>query len=336
MSGTIHAPTRPGSPGPRSGPDVRTGLRRLLRQRALPAYVGALVVWIATSLLAGKGTFSTLSAGIVIGTFLLVVGIGQLFVITSGNGGIDLSVPYVMTLSAYLSCAIMDGKDGTVFLGLLAALLLGLATAGANIILIQILSMPPIVATLAIGFVLQSVVLVYSGKALGNPSPGLVSFVTGRVGPIPILVIFGIVITIIFTLVLTKTTYGRHVLAIGQSVTAARLAGVRPNRVRNLAYVICAVAAAISGYLLGGYSGGPSLTMGTTYQLGSIAVVVLGGTLIVGGLSNVPGVWAAALLLTLLITLVNVAGLGQGTQDIVQGVLIILVLVVGGTRRRKE
>jgi len=88
--------------------------------------------------------------------------------------------------------------------------------------------------------------------------------------------------------------------------------------------------------LLAGYAGGPSLTMGGNYQLGSIAVVVLGGSLIAGGLSNVPGIWAAALLLTLLITLVNVAHLGAGAQDVVQGVLIVLVLTVGGTKRQKD
>jgi ribose transport system permease protein len=57
--------------------------------------------------------------------------------------------------------------------------------------------------------------------------------------------------------------------------------------------------------------------------------------LIVGGLSNVPGIWAATLLLTLLITLVNVAHLGAGMQDISQGVLIVLVLTVGGTRKQR-
>jgi ribose/xylose/arabinose/galactoside ABC-type transport system permease subunit len=64
--------------------------------------------------------------------------------------------------------------------------------------------------------------------------------------------------------------------------------------------------------------------------------VVLGGCRIVDRLSNVPGIWAAALLLTLLITLVNVAHLGAGAQDVVQGVLIVLVLTVGGTKRQKD
>ncbi|HZD67216.1 MAG TPA: hypothetical protein VE152_14055, partial [Acidimicrobiales bacterium] len=64
--------------------------------------------------------------------------------------------------------------------------------------------------------------------------------------------------------------------------------------------------------------------------------VVLGGSLIAGGRSNVPGVWAAALLLTLLITLVNVAHLGAGMQDVVEGAIIVAVLSIGGSGRRRS
>lgn len=319
---------------PRRGPTTAT-LAWVRRQRAFPAFIGAFLVWVATATLAGHGGFATLTSGISIGTFLLFVGIGQMFVITTGNGGIDLSVPYVMTLSAYLTSSIMAGKNSNLLLALVAAIVIGLVIGIINTILIELVAMPPIIATLAVGFVIQSATLVISGAHPGMPSPALVSFVIGRVGPIPVLVILGIVVTIISTLVLTRTSYGRSVLAVGQSLPAARLAGVKYLRVRAIAFLISSVAAALSGILLAGYAGGPSLTMGTAYQLSSIAVVVLGGSLIVGGLSNVPGIWAATLLLTLLITLVNVAHLGAGMQDISQGVLIVLVLTVGGTRKQR-
>ena len=335
MSSTATAPGHQAGEPPEGQrrPWLTVSLDWLRSQRALPAFVGAFVVWVATGVLAGHGAFATLTSGITIGTFLLFVGIGQMFVITTGNGGIDLSVPYVMTLSAYMTSSIMAGQNSNLIIGLLVAVLVGLVVGIVNVILIELISMPPIIATLAVGFVIQSATLKLAGNAAGSPSPALVSFVTGRIGPIPVMVILGIVVTVIFTLVLNRTTYGRSLRAMGQSLAAARLAGLKYRRLRMSAFIISSVASAVSGFLLAGYAGGPSLTMGNAYQLSSIAVVVLGGTLIIGGLSNVPGIWAAALLLTLLITLVNVAHLGAGMQDIVQGVLIVLVLAVGGTKR---
>jgi len=303
----------------------------LLRQSVLPAFVGAFVVWMGVWILTNHGLFDTLSTGISIGTFLLLTGIGQMFVITSGNGGIDLSVPYVLTCSAYVSALLMSGRNGNMLIGLGGAIAVGLIAGIGNAFLIQLLTMPPMVATLAVGFVFQSAYLSLSGGGNPTPSPDLVSFVTGLVGPIPVLVILGLVVTAIFTIVLTRTAYGRGVSAVGQNLTAARFAGLHVRRVTVTAYVICAMAAALTGFLLGAYSGGPSLDLGMTYQLGSIAVVVLGGTLIAGGRGNVPGIWAAALLLTLLITLVDVAHLSSGMEDIVEGALIIGVLVVGST-----
>jgi ribose transport system permease protein len=84
--------------------------------------------------------------------------------------------------------------------------------------------------------------------------------------------------------------------------------------------------AAICGLLLGAYSNGPSLDMAEQYQLGAIAVVVLGGSAIAGGRSNVAGVWWAALLLTLLATLVSLTAAGPGVQHIAEGAVIVGVL----------
>lgn len=313
-------------------------VRNIFRtQRALPAFVGSVVIWLLTAAIAGRGLTGTLTSSIAIGTFLFFVGIGQMFVITSGNGGIDLSVPYVMTVSAYITASVMHGQNSKLLSGLLAALAVGIVVGLLNVFLIEVIAMPPIIATLSVGFILQSVTLVLSSKSSGIPSPRIfIDLATGNTGPIPNMAIFGIIVGIIFTLILTRSSYGRAIQGIGQSRSAARLAGLKSQRLTIYAYLISSLVASCTGFLLAGYSGGPSLTMGGNYQLGSIAVVVLGGSLIAGGLSNVPGIWAAALLLTLLITLVNVAHLGAGAQDIVQGVLIVLVLTVGGTKRQKD
>ena len=88
---------------------------------------------------------------------------------------------------------------------------------------------------------------------------------------------------------LNRTVYGRSVTAFGQNTRAARLAGVPIERIRYLTYSLSAVLAAVCGVFLAGFSGGSSLNMGEEYLLASIAVVVIGGSSIAGGNSNVPG-----------------------------------------------
>jgi len=320
-----------GSPGARAGSPRWRGVPRFASG---PAFIGAAAVWIATWLIAGHGFFGTLSIGVTVATFLVIVGIGQMFVITSGSGAIDLSVPYVMTLSAYLGTQVMNGDNGKLVAGLAAALLCGLVAAALNIILIEVVGIPPLVGTLAVGFVIQTVILVHSSSSNGVPSPALATFVNAKWGPLPVFGLLGIAVAVIFAVVLKRTSYGRRVEAVGQSDTAARLAGISPHRVRAVAYLISALMAALAGMFLAAYSGGASLDLGTPYQLASIAVVVLGGSLIAGGRSTVSGVWAAAVMLTILITLVNVTHASGGVQDILEGGLIVLVLAFASSPSR--
>ena len=120
---------------------------------------------------------------------------------------------------------------------------------------------------------------------------------------------------------------GRSVTAIGQNQRAAYLAGVNVQRVRFLTYVMCAVFAALCGYVLAAFSGGAALNMGQEFLLSSIAVVVIGGTSVAGGFGNVPGLWGASLFLFLLVTMLNTYGLGAGPRLILTGAIIILVIV---------
>jgi ribose transport system permease protein len=300
--------------------------RATWRHPSFPAFVGLVIIWVATFLWAGRGAWGTLEAGVLAATFLVIVGIGQLFVISVGNGGIDLSVPYSMTLAAYVSCQVMNGSDAHTLVGILAGLGVGAGAGAINAILIEGVGMPPLVGTLALGFGLETVILIYSGSVLGVAAPGLQTFTSENIGPFPELALVVIGIALFFAALLKLTSYGRRIEAVGQSPTAARLSGARPKLVRASAYIVCGFLAGLGGVLLAAYSGGPSIDLGTPYQLESIAVVVLGGSLIAGGRALVGGVWAGAALLTLLGTFVNVTHLNAGLQDVIEGLLIVIVL----------
>ena len=127
-----------------------------------------------------------------------------------------------------------------------------------------------------------------------------------------------------------RTVYGRTLSAVGQNRVAARLAGIPVDRVVAAAFVVSAVLASLMGLVLGAYVGGAFLEMGQPYLLQSIAAVVVGGTLIFGGSASAIGVFFASVLLILMVTLMQIMQLPPGSQDMVQGVVVILVLALAG------
>jgi ribose transport system permease protein len=217
--------------------------------------------------------------------------------------------------------------------GLLAALACGLGVGAFNYGLIQLLRIPPIIATLSSSFLVQSAAIAYNRGLRIKPPPVLADFTTAQLWGMPVLAICVILLAIVMHVVLERTLYGRAVTAIGQNPRAARLAGLAVDRVRFATYVLCAVFAALCGYLVAGFSGGAELNMGQEYLLSSIAVVVIGGTSVAGGFANVPGLWGASLFLFLLVTMLNTMGLGAGIRLVLTGLIIIGVIVAAGGRQ---
>jgi ribose transport system permease protein len=127
---------------------------------------------------------------------------------------------------------------------------------------------------------------------------------------------------------LEKSIYGRWISAIGQSQFAARMAGIPVDGTRFITYVLCATLAAVCGFLFASFSGGAALNMGAEYLLTSIAVVVIGGSAVAGGNSNVPGIWGASLFMFLVVSMLNTYGFGAGVRLILTGTIIIAVILV--------
>lgn len=325
--------SKPAAGGGGAGPLAR--IREWpLRRPWVWSYLAAFVTWVAISAITGKGFVGTLTSTFALVPFLVLTGIGQLLVITLGNGHIDLSLPNTLTLAAYVSTGVMDGGHGSMLLGFLAALAIGLVVAAVNSFVILALRVPPIVATLSVGLMIQSAVLVYSGKVSAAVDPGLVTFTRYRILGLSVLGVICVLVAIGAGFVLFRTSYGRSVQAIGQRVQAARLTGLRVRTVIVASYAAAALFAALAGVLLGAFST-PNLDLGSPYLLNSIAVVVLGGSLIAGGRSNVTGIWGSSLFFLLLLTLLSVMGAGVAVQNIVQGLLIIVVLLLVGNKRHE-
>lgn len=312
-------------------------IRLMAGQPWIWSFVATGAVWLATILFTGGvGGGQILTAALSFAIFTVIVGIGQMFVITTGPGNVDLSIPATMALSGAVTTKLMDTQDERIALGLAVALGIGMAIGLFNYLLIRLLRIPPIIATLSASFLVQSTAIAYGRGLRIKPPPLLADFTTQQVAGIPVLAACGLLLSIVMAVVLARTVYGRSVLAVGQNMRAAWLAGIDVERTRLITYMLSAMLAGLSGLLLSGFSGGSSLNMGEEYLLASIAVVVIGGTSVAGGRANVPGIWGAALFLYLLVTMLNTFGASAGLRLILSGLIIIAVITLAGGGERQK
>ena len=309
-------------------------MRALFAKPWIWSFVATLSVWLATiAFTGGASTVGLSQAALTFAAFSVLVGIGQMFVITLGPGNIDLSVPATMTLAGTVSLKYMDGANGLILHGLLIAIAVGVAVGVLNYALIKALRIPPIIATLSMSFIVQSAAIWTNRGLRIKPPQVLADFTTSTSFGIPNIALLALLISIVGWVLLHRTPYGRWIAAIGQSLPAARMAGIAVDGNRFVTYLICAILAAVCGYLLACFSGGAALNMGTEYLLMSIAVVVIGGTAVAGGDSNVPGIWGASLFMFLVVSMLNTYGLGAGVRLIMTGAIIIAVILLASGRK---
>ena len=313
---------------------ARAWMSRAAARPWIWSFVGAAVVWLAAiAFTGGYGAAGMISAALALALFMVVVGVGQMFVISLGPGNVDLSIPANIGLASAVAMKVMGGSNAMIAVGLFAGLGSGVLIGIANYLLIWALRIPPIIATLSASFIIQSIGIAYGRGLQIKPPPGFADFANRQLGGISVLAILTVAFTVGAGILLQRTIYGRSVLAIGQNMRAAWLAGVRVGRVRFLTYVLSGALAGLNGALLAGYFRGASLDIGNEYLLASIAVVVIGGTSVAGGKANVPGIWGAALFLVLLLTMLNTFGVSAGVRLVVTGLVIIAVIAAAGGQR---
>ncbi len=309
-------------------------LKLLTAKPWLWSFVGALAVFLTTiAFTGGYGAGGMITAALALAEFTVIVGVGQMFVVTLGPGNVDLSLPANIGLASAVAMKVMDGSDSMVALGLLAALACGMAIGMCNYLLIWALRIPPIIATLSASFIIQSVDISYGRGLQIKPPPGFAAFTNLQVFGIPVLAALVMLFTALAAIMLQRMIYGRSVLAIGQNMRAAWLAGVKVERIRFLTYTLSGALGGIDGALLAGYFRGANVDLGNEYLLSSLAVVVIGGTSVAGGKANIPGIWGAALFLVLLLTMLNTFGVSAGVRLVVTGAIIVGVITAAGGQK---
>ena len=208
-----------------------------------------------------------------------------------------------------------------------------MAVGLVNGIGVAYLRIPSMIITLATNAVAQGLMVVYTGgfSPQDAASDAVRYLATGFLLPgIPNAVIIWAVIGAAAVFLLTRTTFGRAVYAIGNRESAAYLSGVPTRRIVMTAFAISGGLSAFGGVLLAGYASKAAQSMGDPYLLPSIAAVVLGGTSILGGRGTYLGTIAGVILITLLQSILSVMQIPEAGRQIIYGIVIVAMLLLYG------
>jgi ribose transport system permease protein len=265
--------------------------------------------------------------------FLAVLGLGQGAVMLTG--GLDLSVPHTIAFTGVVLAALCYGSDMPALWTVPLVLLIGAGIGIANGVGIVALGIPPLVMTLAMNGIVQGAGLIFTGgMPTGSAPPSLRWLFSARYAGFSPAAYFLIVFSVAATLLLHRTVFGRRVIAVGNSLTVARLSGVRTGATLVGVYALSGFCAALVGILMTGFSGISFLSMGMPYLLPSIAAVLVGGTLATGGRGHYLAILGGAVLSTMVGTLVSGAELPIAVRDIVYGLVILGAVLM--LRERRE
>jgi ribose transport system permease protein len=303
-------------------------------RRVLYAFLGAAAILIGGGVLhPGFASWTSLRAIFVLASFIGFVGAGQMLVVLVG--GIDLSMPWVLNAAAIVLTTSSLGRTDRMPLAIALALGVGALVGFLNGMGVAWLGVPAVVMTLGMNGVLEGLSLGLSkgltcaSCASYAPAP-LHRLVLGSVGPIPSELFLWAGVALFVTVLLTVTTFGRRVYALGNNPRAAFLSGVRVNSTIVWLYTLSGVFAAVAGIALVAYGGQPSLGLGDPYLFESIAAVVVGGVSILGGRGNYLGVVAGSVTLVAIVTLLQAERIPEYGRSIVYGLVILAILFTYG------
>ena len=314
----------------------------LLKLRSLIAFFAVFIVFsfIAPNFL----TAGNLIAMAKHSAIWAILAMGITYVII--GGGIDLSVGSVAGLCGMLAGGlIIEGLRLPMFgvviffhtpLLLLIILLVGVLLGAVNGLLVTRLGVAPFIATLGLLYMARGFAMLRSGgmtfpNLVGDAALGTQGFPVlgaGTILSIPVVVWIAVVIALLAAYVSTNTPFGRHVYAVGGNESAAKLSGIRVNRVKMATYMFSGFTAALTGLVLASQLVASHPATGETYELTAIAAVVLGGTSLSGGRGSVGGSIIGALILGVLNDGLIMVGVSSFWQTAIKGMVVILAVVI--------
>lgn len=308
-------------------------LRQLRRQTVWLALVALVIIMslISDTFLTSSNILNVLRQVTIVG----LVSLGMTVVLIGGN--FDLSTGATITLAAVVSVNLQPTTPGRTILAIVVPLALGLLVGVLNGTIIGLLKANSIIVTVGSQFLVLGATLIYIGGQhvwVWEPTPFYEGISGGYFLGIPNPVYIYLVLVGITHFLLTRTSFGRYVTAIGNNDEAARLSGIQTNLYRMLTFVFAGFAAAIAGIVLASRVKNLDPTAGIGYEFIALTAVVLGGTKLTGGRGNVLNTLAGVLILGVISNSMTLLNLSFNMQLLVRGVILLTAVAIDARNRR--
>lgn len=275
--------------------------------------------------------YGTLAGSLPFAAILVIVGLGQMLVVQ--QGGFDLSVAGGVSLAVVISTHMPAGDSANLLPAVLFALCCALAAGIVNGALVGFVRLNSIVATIGMNALIYGGVFAVSGGIPRTTTPLLAAIAGGDTFGVGNSVYFALTILLVVTFVLKKTVLGRRFEAIGANPLAARAVGLHVRLHQTMAYVYAQLLYCIAGVLLAGITNQPTAFQGDSLLLPSVAVVVLGGTSLIGGRGFPVSTAIAAFFLNQLSQFALAVGVPYSAQTIIQALALGFGIAVYSFRR---
>lgn len=260
-----------------------------------------------------------------------LLAVGQTFVVAAGM--IDLSVGVVAGLVVVLSCWMLGADMAPGLIVIAGMLALGTGIGLFNGALLNLLRLHPLILTFGMLSVIQGLIFTFTDRSVGRASPFLQELANGSLFGVPQAALLLLAVVLVFHVVLTRTRFGHHLLAVGGNAESARRAGIDVSRVRLACFAVSGFCAALGGLLLAGRLGTGYPLAGSGLELDAIVAVVLGGTALSGGRASVIRSIGGVLVLAIISNALNLLEVSAFVQMFVKGAIVVAAILVNQPRR---
>lgn len=260
-------------------------------------------------------------------SFMAIVAIGQSLLLLIGD--LDLSVGKIASLCGILGGLLMTKAGMNPWLAFIIGILLGAVCGLINGALITYLKINAMVATIGMEGVYSGITLVITkGQAIANLPESITFLGKKSVGIIPLVFLIALILLVVIVFFVTRTHTGRYIYAMGNSADAARIMGIKTNKIRLIAFSLCGLLSSTAGMLYLSRLGSAQATIGTNWPMNSIASCVIGGIALTGGVGNPIGAFLGAGIICIISNIIVLLGVNIYWQDAVSGIVVVVAIAL--------
>jgi ribose transport system permease protein len=316
--------------------------KRIQAARIPPVYYFLIIIFLVSVILDqifanGQILSPTILTNILVRSVALgIVAMGQTFAIIGAS--IDLSVAYTVSMTAVMASFLMQGDPGRVPMAVALVFVIGAVIGLINGLITTKLKVNAFIATLGTGLVIKGILNAQFTNFTGAVPKSFQSFGYDSIGPVPISILILLAVVLMGWFILSRTSFGAHLYAVGGNQEVSRLSGLRTDRVLIITHIITSLTAVLTGLFVVSRlrSGAPWVGTDGLYDLESIAATVIGGTALSGGRGGVWGTLAGVIIFGILDTVFNQLGVDTYLKTVLRGAIIILAVASYTIRSRRE